>query len=118
MAQQVSKLENEAHQAMAVMDAETGKLLNYRQLMKDPKCKKQWSTSSANEFGCLANGVSGRIKNPTNTIKFARKKDVPNDRRKDVPYGKFVCNIQPEKKEKERTQYTVCGNRINYPGRW
>ena len=116
MAHQVSKLENEVHQAMAVMDAETGKLLNYRQLMRDPKYKKRWSTSSANEFGRLANGVGGRIKNPTNTIKFIRKKDVPNDRRKDVTYGQFVCSVRPEKKEKERTRFTVGGDRINYPG--
>ena len=26
----MNKLENEVHQAMAVMDAETGKLLNYK----------------------------------------------------------------------------------------
>ena len=36
----MNKLENEVHQAMAVMDAETGKLLNYKQLMRDPKQKK------------------------------------------------------------------------------
>ena len=85
----MNKLENEVHQAMAVMDAETGKLLNYKQLMRDPKHKKRRSVSSANEFGRLANGVGGRIKG-TNTIKFIRKREVPNDRRKDVTYGSFV----------------------------
>ena len=29
---------------MEVMDAETGKLLNYNQLMIDPKYKKRWIT--------------------------------------------------------------------------
>ena len=101
---------------MAVMDAETGKLLNYRQLMRDPKYKKNWSISSANEFGRLANGVGGRIKNPTNTIKFVRRKDIPSDRRKDVTYGQFVCSVRPEKKEQNRTRFTVGGDRINYPG--
>ena len=57
--------------------------------MRDPKHKKRWSVSSANEFGRLANGVGGRIKG-TNTIKFTRKREVPNDRRKDVTYGSFV----------------------------
>jgi hypothetical protein len=52
------------------MDADTGKLLNYRQLMRSTKYKKAWSLSSANEFGRLANGIGGRIKNPTNTIEF------------------------------------------------
>ena len=51
------------------MDAETGKLLNYRQLRKNPKYKKGWDISSANEFGRLANGVGGRVKG-TNTIIF------------------------------------------------
>ena len=71
---------------MAVMDVETGKLLNYKQLMSSPKYKKKWGISSANEFGRLANGVGGRTKNPTNTIKFIRKDEVPKDTRKDVTY--------------------------------
>jgi hypothetical protein len=47
----ILQLENKVHQAMAVMDKETGKLLNYRQLMNRRKCKKAWSLSAANEFG-------------------------------------------------------------------
>ena len=81
------RLENKVHQAMAVMDADTGKLLNYKQLLRNPKYNKKWTTSSANEFGRLANGVGGRIKKPTNTIRFIRKSDIPKDRRKDVTYG-------------------------------
>ncbi len=53
---------------MAVMDKDTDKLLNYRQLLKSPKYKKAWSLSAAKEFGSLANGIGGCIKNPTNTI--------------------------------------------------
>ena len=94
MTRRISNLENEVHQAMAEMDEDTGRMLNYKQLMRDPKYKKHWSTSSANEFGRLANGVDGRIKNPTNTIKFIIKKDVPIAIRKDVTYGSFVCNVR------------------------
>ena len=61
------------------MDTDTGKLLNYKQLRRNPKCKKNWSTSSANEFGRLANGVDGGIKNTTSTIKFIRRKDIPKN---------------------------------------
>jgi hypothetical protein len=86
-------LENEVHQAMAVMDEETGQLFNYRQLLCSAKYKKQWSVSSANKFGRLANGVGNRIKNPTNTIQFIRKNNIPQDRRKDVTYGSFVCSL-------------------------
>ena len=98
------------------MDKQSGKMLNYRQLMRHPDYREQWSLSSANEFGRLANGVGGRIKHPTNTIKFISKNEVPHGRRKDVTYGQFVCTIRPEKAEKNRTRFTVGGDRINYPG--
>ena len=57
-----------------------------------------------------------RIKNPTNTIWFIKRGDIPRERRKDVTYGSFVCNVQPEKEEQERTRFVVRGDRINYPG--
>ena len=92
------------------------KLLNYKQSTKDPKHKKKWAISSTNELGRLANGVGGRTKSPTNTIKVTKRDEVSKDRRKDVTYGYFVCNIQSEKKEKERTRCVIGGDRINYPG--
>ena len=54
--------------ALPVMDKQSGRILNYRQLLCNPSYRGEWSLSSANEFGRLANGVGGRIKNPTNTI--------------------------------------------------
>jgi len=115
LANSVTQLENEVHDAM-VMDAKTGKMLNYRQLLRNPFYSKPWSLSSANEFGRLANGIGGRIKNPTNTIRFIRRDEVPTKRMKDVTYGQFVCSVRPEKKEANRTRFTVGGDRINYPG--
>ena len=35
---------------------------------------------------------------------------------KDVTYGQFVCNEQPEKSETNKTRFTVGGDSINYPG--
>ena len=35
---------------------------------------------------------------------------------KNVTYGKFVCNVRPEKDEVNRTRIVIGGNRINYPG--
>ena len=99
--------------ANAVLDGET--LLNYRQLIKHPELGDDWKFSSANEFGRLAQGIGGRVKG-TNTINFIAKSEVPEDRFKDVTYGKFVCTIRPEKTEKNRTRLVVGGNRINYPG--
>ena len=83
----ITRLENEDHQAMAVMDANTGKLLNYRQLMRSTKYREAWSLSSANKFGRLANGIGGRIKNHTNIIEFMFQHKVPTERMKDVTYG-------------------------------
>ena len=83
--------------------------------MKHPKYRREWSISSANEFGRLANGVGGRIKG-TKTIKFIHKHEVPKNRTKDVTYGQFVCKIRPEKAEQNRTRFTVGGDRIDYPG--
>ena len=116
LTRRMERLENEVHEALAVMDKDTGKMLNYRQLLRIPKYREVWSKSSANEFGRLANGVGGRIKNPTNTIRFIHERNVPKNRMKDVTYGQFVCTIRPEKAEQERTRFTVGGDRINYPG--
>jgi hypothetical protein len=49
-AQHIQVVKNKVHQAMAVLDKETGKMLNYRQLMRHPTYKKDWQLSSANEF--------------------------------------------------------------------
>ena len=102
--------------ANAVMDVETGALLEYRQLMKSKKYAPDWGISSANEFGRLAQGIGNRTKTPTNTIFFINKSEVPHDRFKDCTYGKFVCVVLPQKAEPIRTRLTVGGNRINYPG--
>jgi hypothetical protein len=102
LTKKMEQIENKVHQAMAIMDEETGQLLNYRQLLCSAKYKKQWSTSLANKFGRLANGIGNKIKNPTNTIQFIRKKDIPQDHRKDVTYSSFVCSVRPEKKQKEQ----------------
>ena len=112
----ISKLENEVHQALAVMDEDTGKMLNYRSLLKIPKFRTIWSRSASNEFGRLANGVGGRIKNPTNTIKFICEQDIPRNRKKDVTYGQMVCSVRPEKEEKERSRFVAGGDKTNFPG--
>ena len=88
-----------------ICNKETGEYLNYRQLLRDPKHKTIWNTSSANEFGRLAQGVGGRV-NPTNTIFFIPYHQVPINRRKDVTYGSFSCNMKPNKMETHRTRLT------------
>ncbi len=88
--------------AQLVCNTDTGNYLNYRQLMRDPKHTKVWSESSANEFGRLAQGVGGKVTG-TNTIFFIQKDHVPINRRNNVMYGSFVCELKPNKEEKHRT---------------
>jgi hypothetical protein len=110
----MARVEREAHRALAVMDKTTGKILNYRQLLRHPNYHADWTKSSANKFGRLANCVGGWVKG-TNTILFVCKQDIPRDRLRDVTYGQFVCTIRPGKKEPNRTRLVVGGDRINYP---
>jgi hypothetical protein len=53
--------------ASPVLDQDTGKMLKYPQLLRDPKHEAIWSKAGANEFGRLAQGVGRRI-DGTNTI--------------------------------------------------
>jgi hypothetical protein len=79
-----------------------GQYLNYRQLIREPKHNEIWSTSAANKFGRLAQGVGGRVKG-TNTIFFIFKDQVPKDRIKDVTHGSYGCDIKQNKEEKHCT---------------
>ena len=112
IAERVARRRREA--ANSVLDQETGKLLEYRQLLKHERFKEVWNRSAADEFGRLAQGIGGRIKG-TDTIRFIHKHEIPADRFKDVTYIKFVCTIRTEKKDPYRTRATMGGNLINYP---
>ena len=83
-------------------------------MLRHSKYKDDWNLSAANEFGRLAQGIKGRVK-PMNTISFIHKHEVPQDRMKDVTYIRFICRVQTEKREPNRTRATMGGNLINYP---
>ncbi len=63
----------------AVLDQESGGMLKYHQLLKHPRIGPDWNIFSANKFVTLAQCIGGHIKNPTNTIFFINKKDIPFD---------------------------------------
>ena len=92
--------------AAAVLDGDTGELLDYRHLIKTPKYKKIWRNSFGNEVGRLAQGMPGRISKEkgTNTMFFVKQNEIPQDRQRDVTYARIVCNYCDQKKEKERTR--------------
>ncbi len=56
----------------------------------------------------------GRVKG-TDTIEFIKKDDVPYERRKEVMYESFTCDVRPHKEVTERTRLTAGGDRIYYP---
>jgi hypothetical protein len=64
--------------ANAVLDDETGNLLEYRHLLKHPKYKEVWSKLFGKKIRCLAT--------TTKTIAFMDKQQIPQARRKDITY--------------------------------
>ena len=101
--------------AGAILDNDTGELLEYCYLMNCPKYQKVWDHSfGGNTIGRLSQGMEGRVEG-TNTIFSINKKRVPTAWWKDVVYGKrIVYDCRPGKSEPNRMRLTVWGDRINY----
>ena len=95
--------------AGAIIDKETGKALEYRDLIKRPELRETWEKSLSNEIGRLAQGV--RDIKGTDTIHFIRKSQIPADRLKDVTYGRIVVDYMPHKAEPNRLHLTTGGTR-------
>jgi hypothetical protein len=93
--------------ASAVLNNETGDLLEYCHLLKHPKYKDVWSKLFGKEIGHLAT--------TTKTIAFMSKQDIPQARFRDITYGWIVCNYCPKKKDPHCTRIMMGGNLINYP---
>ena len=95
---------------------DNGKLLEYRHLVSNHKTRSTWMHSYGNEISRLAPGMPGR-NTGTNTIVFIKKKQVPQDRAKDVTYGLITCLVRPEKIDKPNmTRLVAGGDRVHYPG--
>ena len=56
----------------AVLNEDTGELMEYRHLIGDPKYREIWGQAYGNELGSLAQGMEGHVKG-TNTIFFIPK---------------------------------------------
>ena len=96
----------------AVLDDDTGAVLEYRHLIKSEKYKSIWVHSFANELGRLFQGI--RDIPGTDTCFFIKKSQVPKHKR--ATYGRICCNVRLQKEEIYRTRLTVGGNLINFPG--
>ncbi len=71
---------------------EGGELLQYKQLIANPKTRAKWTHFYGNKIGRLAQGMPGR-NTGTNTIIFIRKDQVSTTRAKDVTYGLITCLV-------------------------
>jgi hypothetical protein len=98
----------------AVLNNNTGKLMEMRHLLRNPKYTKLWGKLCTKELGWLAQGVSGT--KGTDTIVLIRYNKIPLDRRRHITYGKMVVTYQPEKDNPNWTRLTIGGNRIVHHG--
>jgi hypothetical protein len=88
--------------ANAVIDGETGEIMEYRHLMKNPKHRERWQRSFSKEIRRLAT--------TTEIIKLVMLKKIPKDRLKDETYARICCNERPEKTDPDRTRITMGGD--------
>eukprot|EP00957_Ditylum_brightwellii_P140449 10701097-Ditylum_brightwellii.AAC.1 len=75
--------------ANRVLNTKTGKMMEYRDLLKSDK--DMWLKSSANKFRRLAQGVGTCISKGTNTIFFIPKSKIPEGRK--ATYARLVVNV-------------------------
>ena len=109
--------------AITVLNAKTGKSLEYFQLQHHPKYQKNWEESYCNELlrlcqfiGTGEKGIKKQQVAVTETFRVIKYEDVPADRIKEVTYTKLVCEVRPHKNNPNRTRITIGGNIIIYPG--
>ena len=67
----------------------------------------------ANGIRRLAQGVLDA--KGTNTMFYIPKSEIPQDRWKDITYGRIVVNYRPNIAEKNIPSLTVGGDRLGYP---
>jgi hypothetical protein len=103
IAERIAQQQRES--ANPVLDHASRKLLEYRQLLRDPKHKELWTKPGANEFERLAQGP----------YVFVLKHEIPQDRLKDVTYIKFVASIRTKKDDPYQIRAILGGNLIRYP---
>ena len=77
-----------------ILNKEIGELMEYQQVMKNPKYRRLYGTAYSKEMGRLAQGIPGQAEG-TDTIFFIDKSSVPLDRWRDITYGRVVLNYRP-----------------------
>ena len=104
------------HYANAVIDKETGDVMNLKKLLKHPKYMEVWTRAAANEYGRLFQGC-GRNDDGTqrvvgtNACHWIRKNQIPKG--KTATYNQAVASVRPEKADPNRVRFVAGGDRTN-----
>ena len=99
-----------------VLDTKTGKLLEYRPLIRHLKFQDAWSAVFGKGIGHLMEGLPGVVEG-TNTIGFIMKDEVPADKFKDTTYARIGCNYRSGKEDLNRVRIMVGGSQLSQ-GLW
>jgi hypothetical protein len=99
--------------ANAVLNAETGKLEEYRHLLKGPD-KLKWEAGCSKEIARLAQGRNDGSVKGTETIHFIQPHQLPKGKK--PTYLRICANYRPQKSDPYRIRMTVGGNLVDYQG--
>ena len=94
-----------------IINNDTGKSLEFCELVKIDKYPTVWMKIFSDELGRLVQGILEKL--VTDTIRFIRRSAVPKERT--VTYGHIYVNYHPQKKDPNCTRLTVGGDHIHYP---
>ena len=97
-----------------MLDPSTGKLLEYRDLLKNPKTCNVWYDACSKEFARLCNGRQKDNTKGTNSIRFKKPSQLPPGKK--ATYLRICANYRPQKSDPYRIRFTVGGNLVNYNG--
>ena len=108
--------------ALPVLDEDSGKLLEHRQLCRHPRLKETWYTSYANELGRLCQGIGKGTAGPsqqrvkgTSTFRVISYDGIPCGELSYICHTRVVCEYCPDKDDPNRTGITLTGGHICVP---
>ena len=93
----------------SIIDDDTGKSLEFCELIKMDKYHTVWMKNFSDEIGRLVKDIWDIP--GTNTICFICRSPVPKVRT--VTYDRIVVSYRPQKKDPNRTRLTVCGDHLH-----
>jgi len=109
LTKKMEQIENEVHQAMAVMDEETGQLLNYRQLLHSTKYKNNgaYHQLTNSDGSPMASATESRIP-PTQSNSYAKKKSLKiAGKTSHMDHACAACDPKRRKRTEQDSQWAA-----------